>query len=231
MKKPKQNRSSRTKRTPTSSNHHPFPGRLIVVGGQCSKVGKTSLIVDLIKAFPKFKWTAVKITPYAESGCPVKGEKCRCTRGEHTFAIRTEISRRGKFDTLRFLTAGAARAIWVQTKAGHFKDALSPLASELVKARNVLIESNAIVKHWRADLFLLVLDPRKADFKTSARTVLSHVDGFVFRSPSLDISSKSGPAIPKSGRPKFLQPIGDALPRALRDMVRQRFRGDGHLKG
>lgn len=201
----------------------PFSGRLIVVGGQCSKVGKTSLVEDLLRSFPELDWTAVKITPHAESGCPVNGEKCGCAPAQHTFVIRTEKVRGRKTDTSRFLAAGAKRAIWVQTKSGRLRDALAPLASRMGGAKNVIIESNAIGKHWRPDLFFLVLDPNLTDFKRSAQSVVRFTDAFVIRSPQDPHELLKTTRIPISGRPKFLQAIGDPLPTLVQDFVRQRF--------
>jgi len=208
----------------------PFTGRLMVVGGQSRKVGKTALVVDLIKAFPKCRWTAVKITPYAESGCPVRGANCPCGPGKHTFAIRIEKSPRGTTDTSRFLAAGAQKAVWVQTKSGRLKGALSALASAIGDADNVIVESNAILSHWQADLFLLVIDPSNADFKSSARTVKRLADAFVLRSPYARGAHPKGVLIPKSGRPKFFHPLGTAIPAAMQEFVRQRFLQTGHPK-
>jgi hypothetical protein len=211
-------RSSKMKRT-----CHPFPGRLLVIGGQCRKVGKSALVVDLIEAFPKYRWTAIKITPHVDSGCPLKGPACKCGPDEHTFQIRYEKTRTRKTDTSRFLAAGAKGAIWVQTKSGRLSDALGPLVSAVGDAENVIIESNAILAHWKSDLFLLVVDPAKADFKSSARKVGRFVDGFVLRSPYARSSSPKRTMIPISGRPKFLQPLGRPLPGRFQEFVRQRF--------
>ena len=71
----------------------PFRGFLLAVGGQCRKVGKSTLVADIIQAFPNRHWTAVKITPYAESGCPVNGPSCNCSPEEHAYAIHEETSR------------------------------------------------------------------------------------------------------------------------------------------
>jgi hypothetical protein len=206
----------------------PIPGRLLVVGGQRRKVGKSALVVDLIKAFPEHEWTAIKITPYTESGCPVKGAKCRCGPGEHTFAIRNEKTRGRATDTSRFLAAGAEKAIWVQTKSGRVKDALAQLALVLGDAESVIVESNAIVRHWRPDLFLLVLDPSEAEFKSSARAVRRLADAFVFRSPFPGAAHPKHRKIPKSGRPIFLQTLGQGLPSNMQEFVRQRFLERGH---
>jgi hypothetical protein len=208
----------------------PFPGRLVVIGGQCRKVGKSALVVDLIKAFPECRWTAVKITPYVESGCPVKGSSCQCGPGEHTFAIRQEKTRTGKADTSRFLAAGAEKAIWVKTKSGRLKDALAALTSVIGLVENVIVESNAILRYWQPDLFLLVVDPRNREFKSSAHKVLRAADAFVFRSPYLQGRHRTGPPVPNSERPKFLQPLGKALPANMQEFVRQRFvRIDHHM--
>jgi len=201
----------------------PIPGRLIMVGGQCRKVGKSSLIVDLIRTFPEQNWAAVKITPYTEQGCPVNGPDCGCDPFDHTAAIYEENAAGDATDTARFLAAGARRAFWVQTKEGQIADALSPLASALSGEESVIIESDALVLYWRADLFFSVLDPRRLDFKPSARDSLQFADAFVFRSPCFaDLRRWSAP-IPDSGRPRFLQPLGYALPAGLQNLVRQRF--------
>jgi hypothetical protein len=199
-----------------------------VIGGQRRKVGKSALVVDLIKAFPKYKWTAIKITPYTKYGCPVKGRSCGCGPSEHTFSIRIEKPKGRRTDTSRFLAAGAQQAIWVETKRGRVKDALAHLALALGDAENVIAESNTIVKYWRPDLFLLVLDPSEVDFKTSAQAVMRAADAFVFRSPFAGGAHPKGGKIPKSGRPRFVQALGRGLPDNLQEFVRQRFLETDH---
>jgi len=204
-------------------NPAPFLGRLFVVGGQCRKVGKSSLVADLIRMLPDGRWTAVKITPYAESGCPLNGASCGCAPFEHTFAIREEESRVTRGDTARYLGAGAEKAIWVQTKKGRLSEALAVLALRLAGAENVIIESDAIVRYWQPDLFLMVLDPRKADFKSSARHALVFADAFVFRSPYEGQEEGVARELTRNGKRKFLQPVGYDLPASMQTFVRQRF--------
>jgi hypothetical protein len=207
----------------------PFPARLAVIGGQCRKVGKSSLVVDLIRAFPNWHWTAVKITPYAEAGCPVNGANCGCAAGEHTYAIREERQRDGKADTMRYLGAGALRAFWVQTKAGRLTDALSALAAALAPAESVIIESDAIVRHWRPDLFLMVLDPRKVDFKPSAHQALPLVDAFVLRSPFAGREGVRQREVTRNGKRNFIHPFGYDLPACMQTFIRHHFRAPRHL--
>jgi len=195
---------------------HPLSGRLIVVGGQCRKVGKTALIVDIIHATPDLHWTAVKITPHAESHCPVNGPDCRCGPTEHAFSILKEVDHSGRTGTSRYLLAGAQTSLWVQTKDDRVEDVLGPLAETLKQSENVIVESDALVKFWRPELFLMVLDSRMANFKSSAREVLPLVNAFVLRSPypeALDASTSG------ERRPSFLQPIGQALPLELQELI------------
>jgi hypothetical protein len=204
---------------------HPLSGRLIVVGGQCRKVGKTTLIVDILKATPDLRWTAVKITPHAESHCPVNGSACDCGPAEHTFSIYEELDRSGRTGTSRYLLAGAQRSLWVQTKDNRVQDVLGPLAETLNESQNVIVESDALVKFWRPAIFLMVLDARMPEFKASARDVLPLADVFVFRSPSPELTDLSALG---EGKPRFLQPIGAPLPLELQAFLMHPFGPPAH---
>jgi hypothetical protein len=203
----------------------PLSARLIVVGGQCRKVGKTTLIVDLIRATLDLRWTAVKITPHAESHCPLNGRHCACVPSEHTFSIREEADRSGRTSTSRYLLAGAQRSLWVQTKDNCVRDVLDPLAQTLNESENVIIESDALVKFWRPAIFLMVLDSRMTDFKDSAREVMPFADAFVFRSPCPELID---PRALGETRPRFLQPIGRPLPPELQALIMHPFGLSAH---
>jgi hypothetical protein len=191
----------------------PFRGFLLAVGGQCRKVGKSALVADIIQAFPNRHWTAVKISPYAASGCPVKGPSCVCSPQDHPYAIREEASRSGNSDSSRFLAAGAHRALWIETKEHGLQDVLPALAAELASAESeyAIIESDALMRFWKPSLFIMVLDPSNPDFKGSARENLPRVDAFVFRSPLYD-SDPRFQSLASSSKPRFLQPIASPLP-------------------
>ncbi|HUJ32160.1 MAG TPA: hypothetical protein VLY23_12825 [Candidatus Acidoferrum sp.] len=199
----------------------PFSATLVVVGGQCRKVGKTALAVDLIQSFRDIEWTAVKITPHCDSGCPVNGPGCGCAANEHAFAIREETSASGATDSGRFLAAGARRSLWVETKSRRLGDALASLNAALERDHAVIIESNAIVEFWRPDAFLMVLDPANPDFKPSAQSALALANAFVLRSPHPENSSSPAASLGIPGRTKFLQPLGQPLPTSMQIFVRQ----------
>ena len=189
----------------------PFRGFLLLVGGQCRKLGKSKLVADIVKAFPNRHWTAIKITPYAESGCPVNGLSCNCSPQEHPYAIREETSRDGGSDSSRFLAAGAQRALWLETKEQRLRNALPALVAELANAGHSVIESDALMRFWKPSLFVMVLDPSNPDFKDSARENLDLADAFVFRSP-LYRSDARFRSLTASPKPRFFQPIASPLP-------------------
>lgn len=155
---------------------------IIVIGGHSRNIGKTSVVAGLIAAIPERDWTAVKITQYGHGVCSVNGESCGCAVDEHTMAINEERDRSGESDTSRFLVAGAARALWVRTKQGYLAEAMPELRQRIAAARNVIMESNSVMRFVRPDLYLTVLDYQTADFKNSARDYLDQADAIILHS-------------------------------------------------
>jgi hypothetical protein len=199
--------------------------RILVIGGHSRSVGKTSLVVDLIRAFPQAAWTAVKITQYGHGVCSVHGEPCDCTPRDHAVALDEEHDRSDRTDTSRFLVAGAARALWLRTPQGELAGGMPLLREALAGAENVILESNAILQLLRPDLYMVVLDASQADFKASARRYLDRADAFILRSaltqsPWSDVSNGL-----LEGRPAFPQPLGQPLPAGIRDFVSRRLWG------
>src|SRR6266576_1468481 len=48
--------------------------------------------------------------------------------------------------------------------------------------QNAIIESNSVLRFLKPDLYLTVLDPQTADFKTSAQTFLDRADAVLLHS-------------------------------------------------
>jgi hypothetical protein len=157
---------------------------LVVIGGHSRSVGKTSVVAGLISALPEFEWTAAKITQYGHGICSANGEACDCATGDHSWAITEERDRMGESDTSRFLAAGAARVFWVRTEQGRLAEAMPTLRDRLKSARNMIIESNSILKFLRPNLYLTILNPATADFKKSAQEFLDRADAVILHQSS-----------------------------------------------
>jgi hypothetical protein len=149
---------------------------IVIIGGHSRSVGKTSVVAGLISALRDFRWTAMKITQYGHGICSANGEACDCATADHAWAVSEERDRSGESDTSRFLVAGADHAWWVRTEQGRLAEAMPRVRQILSGTQNAIIESNSVLRFLKPDLYLTVLDPETADFKTSAQTFLDRAD-------------------------------------------------------
>jgi hypothetical protein len=152
---------------------------VIVVGGHTRNIGKTSVVAGLIAAVPEYRWTAVKITQFGHGVCSANGEPCDCDTGDHTVALSEELKRSTGTDTSRFLAAGAERSLWLRTRQGDLASGMPRLRARLLDAQNVIVESNSVLRFLKPDIFLSVLDPAVADFKSSALRYLDRADAIL----------------------------------------------------
>jgi hypothetical protein len=210
--------------------------RVIVVGGHTRGIGKTQLVCDVISAFPGANWVAGKITQYGHGVCAQNGNHCDCAPDEHICAVSWEQRADTRTDSARFLAAGARRSFWLRTKQGFLAEGMPLLRAALREAEgstvrgagNLILESNTLLQFLKPALYLMVLDPAKADFKESARLQMDRASAFVVRGlPSLAPENggvgKSWPGVPLQlvqGKPHFLQHEGQPLPGALAETVR-----------
>jgi len=155
---------------------------IVVIGGHSRSVGKTSVVAGLISALPDFGWTALKITQYGHGICSANGEACDCATADHAWAVSEERNRDGESDTSRFLVAGAEHAWWVRTEQGRLAEAMPRVRQVLGGAQNAIIESNSVLQFLKPDLYLTVLDPQTADYKTSAQIFLDRADAVLLHS-------------------------------------------------
>ncbi|MGA2021161.1 MAG: hypothetical protein ABSH02_11275 [Candidatus Sulfotelmatobacter sp.] len=176
---------------------------IIVVGGHSRSVGKTSVVAGLIAGLREYDWTAVKITQYGHGICSANGEACDCATGDHSWAISEEKNRGGESDTSRFLLAGAARALWVRTEQGRLAEAMPALRQRLEQSRNVIAESNSVLKFMRPDLYLTVLDPSTEDFKKSAQEFLDRAGAVILHDHANEAAWQRVSLKPAAGRPIF----------------------------
>lgn len=157
---------------------------IVVIGGHSRSVGKTSVVAGLIAALPELRWTALKITQYGHGICSASGKSCHCATDDHSWAISEERDRSGESDTSRFLVAGAVRAWWVRTEQGRLAEAMPKVRQTIDSAENVILESNSVLKFLRPDVYLTVLDPSTADFKTSAQEFLDRATAVILHEPA-----------------------------------------------
>jgi hypothetical protein len=198
---------------------------ILVIGGHTRSVGKTSVVAGLIAALPDLHWTALKITQYGHGICSANGAPCDCATGDHSWAVTEERDRTGESDSSRFLVAGADHSWWARTEQGHLAEAMPRIRAILATASNTIIESNSILRFLKPDLYLTVLDPSTADFKSSAQQFLDRADAVLLHE-SDDSASPAWKQVslkPVANRPTFpIRPPNYVTPEII-DFVRDRL--------
>jgi len=143
------------------------------VGGFSSNAGKTTLMCELLAAFPG--WEAVKITRGHYRSCGKSAQAC-CV--SHLLSAeplirsgRAETYAAGK-DTGRYWDAGAANVHWLIVTDAQVERGIKA-ALERVESAGVLIEGTSFVQFVEVDLMLMAA---RADgvgkIKPSARRAL-----------------------------------------------------------
>jgi len=222
--------------------------RLIVVGGHTRSIGKTQLVCDIIRAFPRTDWVAGKITQYGHGVCAQNGENCDCAPTEHVCALDWEGSPESGTDSARFLKAGAQKSFWLRTKQGYLAEGL-PLLREALggwppdgeSPRALIVESNSLMQFVKPSLYLAVIDPSKEDFKQSAQLALDRAHALILRDNSPSFSpSPSPPSSPFPSpshlwlnlpahltreKPSVIQREGQELPQPIWALVHRILEG------
>ncbi len=152
---------------------------LVVVGGHSRNIGKTSVVAGLIRKLRDRQWTAVKITQYGQSTCLHGEHHCGCEAGPGQAFALTEEHEPNRSDSGRFLAAGAERSFWLRTPAGELARASRALEEILGQSRDTIVESNSVLAVLEPDVFLMVLDFSRTDFKASSLQFVDRADAFV----------------------------------------------------
>jgi len=198
--------------------------KLVVVGGQARKVGKTSVISGLIQGLNRFAWTAVKISHHDDDVGWQDTPLADDLPAQHDFLLSEERDAKGHGDTSVYLAAGARRALWLRARGGSLVRALPGLLETLEGDEHVIMESNSIMAFLKPALYLLVLDESRDEFKASARQFLERADAFVTLKP--DFRTRAWPGTSPQvfeGKPIFPVSAGERSNSALCRFVCERL--------
>jgi hypothetical protein len=150
----------------------------VAIGGFASEVGKTTLMCELLRAFPG--WEAIKMT---------RGHYRSCGKDPHACCVshllgdepvirsgRAQTYAPGK-DTGRYWDAGASNVHWVIVTDGQVERGIKA-ALERVEAPGVFVEGNSFLKFVDVDLAVMVASGDGGGIKASARRMLSKTSAF-----------------------------------------------------
>lgn len=195
---------------------------VIIIAGQTKNVGKTTLVCNIIAAFPNVSWTAVKISNHPH----IPQEARKLSEGSG-WSIWQQNSPRDHNDTARFLGSGAACSLLVQSDNSSLEPACAALSHELASAKNVIVESASAAEFLHHDLLLILLDAAQDDFKASVKRQLDRADTFLLRNADLGVNAQIDranqtpifPAFPDRLDPRLVSLVAakvGSLPQAAR---------------
>lgn len=138
----------------------------VIVGSEARKLGKTSLICQIISSSPALQWTAVKMTAEPHLA------------PSDSWVIREELQP-GPSDSGRYLEAGAARSFFVQADRARLRVAVKVIQSRISEAGPMVIESTSSFLEFDDALKLLFLAPTKGGRKELATSYRQRADAFL----------------------------------------------------
>jgi len=145
----------------------------VAVGGFSSEVGKTTLLCELLRAFPG--WEAIKFTRGHYRSCGKSAEVC-CV--SHLLADEPVI-RSGRHqtyapgkDTGRYWDAGASNVHWVIVTDKQVERGIE-LALARVQAPGVFIEGNSFLQYTDVDFTIMAARAEGGQVKPTARRALA----------------------------------------------------------
>lgn len=151
---------------------------IIAIGGFTSEVGKTTLVCDLLRAFPG--WEAIKTTRGHYRSCGKDPQACCVSHllGDRPL-VRSgrELTYTSGKDTGRYWDAGAGNVHWVIATDGQVEEGIKNAVGRVV-ANGVFIEGNSFTKYIQPDYFVMVARSDDLRIKATARSVLTHVSAF-----------------------------------------------------
>jgi len=146
---------------------------VIGVGGFTSDVGKTTLLCELLRAFPG--WEAIKTT---------RGHYRSCGKDPHACCVshllseeplvrsgRKETYDAGK-DTARYWDSGASNVHWLIATDNQIEKGIQQALAR-VKSAGVFVEGNTFSQFVHTDYFVMVRRADTEKIKSSARRALN----------------------------------------------------------
>lgn len=145
----------------------------VAISGFSSNAGKTTLLCELLRAFPR--WEAIKVT---------RGHYRSCGKDPHACCVshllgdepvirsgREQTYAPGK-DTGRYWDAGASNVHWLIVTDQQVERGIK-LALDRVEAAGVFIEGTSLLKYMDVDFALMAARPEEGKIKPSARRALA----------------------------------------------------------
>ncbi|HYJ88902.1 MAG TPA: hypothetical protein VEW46_22750 [Pyrinomonadaceae bacterium] len=147
---------------------------VVSVSGFTSEVGKTTLMCDLLRAFPG--WEAIKMTRGHYRSCGKNPEACCVSHllsDEPVIHSGRSLTYSPGKDTGRYWEAGAANVHWAIVTDQQVESAVNE-AVKRVKGPGVFVEGNSFLDFISVDFAIMVASPSSKKIKASAQRAIAH---------------------------------------------------------
>lgn len=145
---------------------------VVGIGGYASEVGKTTLLCELLRAFPG--WEAIKTTRGHYRSCGKDPHACCVSHllGDEPLirSGRKETYEAGK-DTGRYWDAGAVNVHWVITTDEQVEKGIHQALAK-VTSQGVFVEGNSFAEFVQPDCMIMVRRADDSRIKKSAKKVI-----------------------------------------------------------
>lgn len=145
---------------------------VVGIGGYSSEVGKTTLLCELLRAFPG--WEAIKTTRGHYRSCGKDPQACCVSHllGDEPLVRsgRRETYEAGK-DTGRYWDAGAANVHWVITTDEQVEQGIKQALAKVTSV-GVFVEGNSFAEFVQTDCMMMVRRAGDARIKKSAKKLI-----------------------------------------------------------
>ena len=176
---------------------------IVGVGGFTSNVGKTTLMCELLKAFPG--WEAIKTTRGHYRSCGKDSEACCVSHLlNHEPLVRSgrdDTYELGK-DTGRYWDAGASNVHWLIATDNQIDQGIREALSR-VRSEGVFVEGNSFSQFVETDYFVMVKSAGSDSIKKSAKAIVSNVDSVYLSEFGSTASDNDKPENLINDRPPF----------------------------
>jgi len=176
---------------------------IVGVGGFTSNVGKTTLMCELLKAFPG--WEAIKTTRGHYRSCGKDSEACCVSHLlNHEPLVRSgrdDTYELGK-DTGRYWDAGASNVHWLIATDNQIDQGIREALSR-VRSEGVFVEGNSFSQFVETDYFVMVKSAGSDSIKKSAKAIVSNVEAVYLSEFGSKASDNDKPENLINDRPPF----------------------------
>src|SRR6185369_14212519 len=161
---------------------------IVGVGGLTSNVGKTTLMCELLRAFPA--WEAVKTTRGHYRSCGKDPAVCCVSdllKDEPVIRSGRELTYVAGKDTGRYWDAGAANVHWLIATDSQVREGIES-ALQLVNSRGVFIEGNSFTEYVQPDFFIMVARSDVHKLKATAKRAAPRVTAVYFSNETAGVN-------------------------------------------